>query len=41
MQNNLDSLRESMIYIVIMTMWVPDLAARPGPRYRALVDALS
>ena len=24
-----------------MTMWAPDLAARPGPRYRALVDALS
>ncbi len=24
-----------------MTMWAPDLATRPGPRYRALVDALS
>ena len=24
-----------------MTMWSPDLTARPGPRYRALVDALS
>ena len=24
-----------------MTIWAPDLAARPGPRYRALVDALS
>src|SRR5262245_3881228 len=24
-----------------MTIWVPDLAARPGPRYRALVDVLS
>jgi DNA-binding transcriptional MocR family regulator len=23
-----------------MTMWLPELAARPGPRYRALVDAL-
>ena len=24
-----------------MTMWLPDLSARTGPRYRALVDALS
>jgi DNA-binding transcriptional MocR family regulator len=24
-----------------MTMWLPELAARPGPRYRALVDALA
>jgi DNA-binding transcriptional MocR family regulator len=24
-----------------MTIWVPDLAARPGPRYRVLVDALA
>lgn len=24
-----------------MTMWVPDLAARPGPRYLAIVEALS
>ena len=24
-----------------MTMWLPGLDARPGPRYRALVDALA
>ena len=24
-----------------MTIWLPDLSFRPGPRYRALVDALS
>jgi DNA-binding transcriptional MocR family regulator len=28
-------------YIVAMTMWVPRLDDRPGPRYRAIADSLS
>jgi DNA-binding transcriptional MocR family regulator len=28
-------------YIVTMTIWEPELAARPGPRYLAIADALA
>ncbi len=28
-------------YIVTMTMWLPNLASRPGPRYVALAEALA
>jgi DNA-binding transcriptional MocR family regulator len=29
------------LYIVTMTIWAPQLGGRSGPRYRAIVDALS
>ena len=29
------------VYIVTVTNWTPDLSDRPGPRYRAIADALA
>ena len=41
LSNQFDDRSDVNDNIVIMTSWLPDLAAQPGPRYRAIAEALA